>query len=79
MTQEFMWRTDPSATVWWLKPNNGPQPVGIMHSTVEGWRVALWVPKEKFIANLPADMPKAEALEAAKMLILLSLKESDQS
>lgn len=88
MTQEFTWRKNPSAPLWWLTPKFGPLSVGLMHRDapsesrrpeVYDWRVALWVPKELFIAYLPADMPEAEALDAAKTLILLSLKERSQS
>lgn len=85
MTPEYAWRQHPESTIWWLKPNIGPLSVGLMHRdappesrnpNVYQWRVARWVPIEAFIAYLPADMPEAEALEAAKLLILLSLKES---
>jgi hypothetical protein len=34
------------------------------------------MPKEKGIAHLPAELTVDEAMEAAKMLILLSLKQT---
>jgi hypothetical protein len=88
MTPEYAWRQHPESTIWWLKPNrrtHGWLSVGLMHRdapsesrnpNVYQWRVARWVPIEAFIAYLPNDMPEAEALDVAKMLILLSLKEN---
>jgi hypothetical protein len=37
--------------------------------------VSVWLPREELIARLPADLPINEALDAAKVLIVLRLKE----
>lgn len=91
MTRGYVWVQNHASKIWWLRKSFAPTSVGLMHRNspsesrnpdvyecpdVYEWRVAKWVPTETFIAYLPADMPEAEALETAKMLILLSLKES---
>jgi hypothetical protein len=43
-----------------------------LHGT---YAVSVWLPREELIARLPADLPINEALDAAKVLIVLRLKE----
>jgi len=86
MTQEFKWDQNPLSKIWWLQQAPAHKSIGLVHRNsptewcnqdVYDWRVASWLPKESFIANLPAGMPETEALEAAKLLILLRLKLCD--
>ena len=86
MTPEYAWEQRPGSALWWLREPFALMSAGFMHRNappesrnleVYEWHVVLWVPTEKFIAYLPADMPEAEALDAAKTLILLSLKEKE--
>jgi hypothetical protein len=39
------------------------------------YAVSVWIPREALIARLPADLSVDEALDAAKVLIVLRLKE----
>lgn len=39
------------------------------------YAVSVWIPREELIARLPADLTADEALDAAKVLIVLRLKE----
>jgi hypothetical protein len=63
---------------------NGNQPLGHMHPVGMGFKdesfhgtyaVSVWIPREVLIARLPADLTMDEARDAAKVLIVLRLKE----
>ena len=64
---------------------NGNKPLGHMHpvstdfkdEAIHGtYAVSVWIPREKLITRLPADLTMDEARDAAKVLIVLSLKET---
>ena len=78
MTQEYKWYRG-STTLRWLKLSERGIPAGLVQRAGHNdqrWYVATWMPKEKGIAHLPAELTVDEAMEAAKMLILLSLKQT---
>jgi hypothetical protein len=62
---------------------NGDQPLGHMHTVRVHkdeddhgtYAVSVWIPREALIAFLPADLTVDEARDAAKVLIVLRLKE----
>jgi hypothetical protein len=75
--------TDESALNWLY---SGDQPLGLMHKmrahrhfkneALDGaYAVSVWIPREVLITNLPADLTMDEAKDAAKVLIVLRLKE----
>jgi hypothetical protein len=79
---EYTWYESANGNLWWLRPSSGGLSVGLMDKERMGddihkWRVAAWQPSEKIIAHLPAELTTDEALDAAKMLILLSLKQTE--
>ena len=79
---EFNWHKSDNGNLWWLRPSPGGLSVGLTHRERNGdhehkWRVATWQPIEKIIAHLPAELTTDEALDAARLLILLSLKEKE--
>jgi hypothetical protein len=64
---------------------NGNQPLGHMHpvstdfkdEAIHGtYAVSVWIPREVLITRLPADLTMDEARDAAKVLIVLRLKEA---
>jgi hypothetical protein len=75
MTGDLYWYRNPDSGIYWLRASENSIGEGIMQRLRSTWYVATWNPKEKEIARLPGDMPEDEAKAAAKLLILLSLKE----
>ena len=79
---KFNWHKSVNGNLWWLRPAFGGLAVGLTHKERSGddvhkWRVATWQPLEKIITHLPAELTTDEALDAARLLILLSLKEKE--
>jgi hypothetical protein len=63
---------------------DGDKPLGHMHTVHTDFKdealhgtyaVSVWIPREVLIARLPADLTVDEARDAAKVLIVLRLKE----
>jgi hypothetical protein len=76
MTDDLYWHSSISR-LHWLRQSKGATADGLLERRPDSWYVATWGPREKEIARLPGDMPEDEAKAAAKLLILLSLKESN--
>jgi hypothetical protein len=77
MTSEPYWYRNSDSGIYWLRASENSIAEGLLERRRDSWYVATWNPNEKAIARLPGDMPEDEAKAAAKLLILLSLKEAD--
>ena len=80
---ELRWNAPTSMnSLNWLY--NGNRPLGHMQTVrvlkdeddYGTYAVSVWIPREVLITHLPADLTMDEARDAAKVLILLRLKET---
>ena len=86
---EYVWKQRSAASsIYWLRPQGDifDSAIGLVHKLnalhggdPDDWYVATWMPQEKQVAILSKDLPEDEALAMAKMLILLSLKQKENS
>ena len=75
MSTDATWVSSAARDLWWLRRGHGDS-LGLLErrTAPPRWYVAQWVPRERRITDLPADLSLEDAQNIARLLILAQVE-----